>query len=474
MSEKEDFKLEISQEKEVRILTGKQIVIFNLPNIGFQAMFGLFQSFLLIFYINIMGQPPIVLGVLFSLAVYVYAIMNPIWGSISDNISTRFGRKKTVMLIMGPIMAISYILIWLPPIPDTPYGVLNIPLILNFTLFLYIFRVSIAGYQSTYYSLLPEISTEETNRIRISMVGMIMTVLGVAIAMLFPIFIMGDITEDLPPENPDFFYPNSPIGQQIYQNAFLIGLMVTIIFILSYVLIIFGIKEPEKSVQEKRKVGQLLKDLASPFKDKNYTLLLVALFLIWIPMMNLQFSLINYATLGLSLRGSEFLVFGVVLLFSAIISFVIWDKVSKKIGLKKTMTITMSLACVSYFLNIILLIPMEHMFSATIGIILLSLSLSALVGTMIFPLAIVSSIVDQKESETGKSVSGAYMGSFNMVLSLGTGTATLLLSLFLQVLGESIGSSYIIIILFGSILVIPGVLLFQKVKIRSSLNAKSK
>lgn len=104
------------EEKEKRILTGTENVIYNSPNLGLQLIFGLLTNFMIIFYVNVMQQSPFYIGSINSLFLILGGFLNPMWGAIADRIHTRFGRKKTLILFSTPLVAITQILIWSPPV----------------------------------------------------------------------------------------------------------------------------------------------------------------------------------------------------------------------------------------------------------------------------------------------------------------------------------------------------------------------
>jgi len=45
--------------------------------------------FTLLFYINIMGQPPLIVGAIYSATIFVYAVFCAIWGVIADKIGNK-------------------------------------------------------------------------------------------------------------------------------------------------------------------------------------------------------------------------------------------------------------------------------------------------------------------------------------------------------------------------------------------------
>ena len=179
----------VVESKKERLMSLKEMILIGFPNLGLNAILGIVVSFTVLFYINIMGQPPIIAGGIYSAALFFYAAMCILGGALADKIG-----KKKVLLISGPVMAVSFIFIWTPPLPMTAFGIPFIPLIIFLTTFFFIFRLMVGFFQPTLYSLLPELSTDEHNRVKASMVNMLMMLVGTVIGAIGPILLLGNAT----------------------------------------------------------------------------------------------------------------------------------------------------------------------------------------------------------------------------------------------------------------------------------------
>jgi len=451
--------------KELRTLSKREALIYSMPNAGNTAMLGIAVNFTLLFYINIMGQPPIVAGGIYSIALYLYAFLCPLFGAVSDKIKSRFGRKKMVMLFSGPIIMITFILFWVPPIPDTPYGTMFLPLLIWLILFMFIFRIAGAAFASSYAGLLPELSTDEKNRVEISTITMLMMILGVAIGIFGPILLLGETTQDLPVDDPQLYYPASATGRAIASGLLTFVVLISIFYIACVVIVLVLIKEPPTDTVEDVSFKQVMKDLKEPFRDRNSLMFLISYFLVWIPLVTLNYTVMNLTTFVLDLRGSEFLLFAGFAMAAAIGAFLLWNILSQRIGLKKTTSICTLITCISFFFILLLILPMDHSLMIVIGMIVLCFCLVGYVGVMIFPMAIISDIIDTAELKQGRSLSGSYMGAYNMVLSFGSATSMLIVSIFLQNFGPAEPLSYGIIYLVCGFLLVFGFIVFQKVSI---------
>ena len=105
------------------------------------------------------------LGTALAIGWWVQAIMNPVAGWLSDKmVSTRFGRRKPWLILGSPIMALSFIAIFLIPSPATD---IYFP-ILWLTIFISIFNGAYGATVCVYLSIIPEICPTPEERTSIS------------------------------------------------------------------------------------------------------------------------------------------------------------------------------------------------------------------------------------------------------------------------------------------------------------------
>jgi len=471
MSDKINNNRNNSSQKEHRILSTSQAVIYSLPLGGLQAIIGMMGFFAILFYTNIMGAPAIFTGLIYSGMLYLEAILSIMFGVFSDNIKSRMGGKKIIILSSIPIITLATILLWVPPVPPTSYAFGSVfpPLLIWMLFFMFLFRLADAGYWSCYNALLPELSNDEKNRVKISMIGMTITLVGIIFGILGPMIIMGDVTEDLPRDDPQLYIhgANAIIAQEIAQGVFVFTILFNIIFIICIGIMLIFTKEPLKHSREKPSFSEIISDITGPFKDKNFRNYLISFFLSWTPIVSLSYLLMNIATYLLELRGSEFVIFMIVALCAGLFAFVLSQKLSAKYGIKKTLKICLLITFIPFVSIFVILFPLGHSLTVIIGMILVSLCLIGFVGAMIFPSTIMSAIVDEAEKSSNKSLSGSYAGAYSMVLTGGSATSMLLVSLFLEIFGAEEKISYVGFFLFGAVLLILSLYFFRKVRIRS-------
>ncbi|NSW52414.1 MAG: MFS transporter [Anaerolineae bacterium] len=101
---------------EDSLLSGKEKFSFFLVNMGNIPLMTLLGSFLLIFYTDVVGLDPAVIGTLFLVARILDGFNDPVMGYIVDHLPrTKMGRFRSYLILGTIITAIVYLLTWLGP-----------------------------------------------------------------------------------------------------------------------------------------------------------------------------------------------------------------------------------------------------------------------------------------------------------------------------------------------------------------------
>jgi glycoside/pentoside/hexuronide:cation symporter, GPH family len=74
------------------------------------------STFLVIFYNQVVGLPPQMVGGILAMALLFDAVLDPILGQISDNVRSRWGRRHPFMLAAALPYALCFFLLWNPPL----------------------------------------------------------------------------------------------------------------------------------------------------------------------------------------------------------------------------------------------------------------------------------------------------------------------------------------------------------------------
>jgi GPH family glycoside/pentoside/hexuronide:cation symporter len=73
------------------------------------------SAFAMLFYTQIMGMSPELIGIAFGVGTIYDAITDPLMGTVSDRTHSRFGRRHPYMLVGGLLMAVFFFLHWFVP-----------------------------------------------------------------------------------------------------------------------------------------------------------------------------------------------------------------------------------------------------------------------------------------------------------------------------------------------------------------------
>jgi len=90
-------------------------VFYGLGSIAFGVKDNGFQTFVLLFYSQVIGMPAYLVGLAVGLANICDAFVDPLIGQISDNWHSRWGRRHPFMYAAALPVSVSYLLLWNPP-----------------------------------------------------------------------------------------------------------------------------------------------------------------------------------------------------------------------------------------------------------------------------------------------------------------------------------------------------------------------
>ncbi len=289
--------------------------------------------------------------------------------------------------------------------------------------FLLIFYFSYALIRSTYLSILPEQSQTGENRVQISKIQGIFSIIASVVAFLLPIVLIGTL------DDPTAIFHTLPDGQRMLKiipwMAIGFGSISAILIILTF----FSVDESfhfDKELQndDKRKplsMQETISELLLPFKDINYRKYLLSNFFWNIALqiiLKIMFFIFTYV---LELESEDFFLAALFLTPFAGIGFLLWSKSIKSKGLKKTFLISSLAAAIFLMAGLIFLIPMIKFIRSTIAVFVLGGIIASIVPGFILPNPIISNFVDKRSLDMQKGEnnhSGSYFGSFLFALSI--------------------------------------------------------
>ncbi|MEQ8692659.1 MAG: MFS transporter [Pseudomonadales bacterium] len=118
-----------------------------------------FDYFLLLFYSQVIGLDARLVGVAITTALVFDAVSDPIVGYWSDNLRSRFGRRHPFMYVSAIPVALSYFLLWNPPVGLEQTGLFWYLLVLSVFI-----RTFITLYETPSSALAPELTDDYHER----------------------------------------------------------------------------------------------------------------------------------------------------------------------------------------------------------------------------------------------------------------------------------------------------------------------
>ena len=160
-------------------LTLKEILLYNTTSIPLNLYDTVLMAWVMYFYIpppdlgRIQYTSLAAIGLILAGGRILDAITDPLVGYLSDHSRSRWGRRKPFIFVSLPILFISFVAVWYPPIKGD--STLNAVFLAGVLFFYY---WSYTGVLIPWFAMLPEMSHENKNRVKIATIGVATGVLG--------------------------------------------------------------------------------------------------------------------------------------------------------------------------------------------------------------------------------------------------------------------------------------------------------
>jgi|LSQX01.1.fsa_nt_gb Na+/melibiose symporter-like transporter len=309
-------------------LNTKRTILIGLAFMSIASFWQMYDSIIPLILQNTFGLKETVTGSIMAIDNVLALFMLPLFGALSDRVSTRIG-KRTPFILGGTFMAVVFMLL----IPISAQR--N-----NFVLFfvsLGIVLIAMSTYRSPAVALMPDLTPKPLR----SKANAIINLMG-AVGAIFTLLMISILIPKV--ENPS------------YMNVFI---AVSALMIVAVTVLFFTIKENKllKEVEED-KDGHFQdspeeikreSEPMSPEVKKSLYFLLTSVFL-WFTAYNaITTAFSRYATKVWGMQGGGFANALMVATGAAILSYIPIGIISSKIGRKKTIIIGITMMSISYF-----------------------------------------------------------------------------------------------------------------------------
>ena len=398
---------------------------YGAPRISSSIVLGIEQFALFALYYLGYGVPPLQVGFAQSMGYLSIAVSQFFFGWVSDAKYTKLGRRKPYILILAPLLGISFIFLLLPGffLPDLSDKTALFGWLLVWDI---IFRMSYAvttPYQGWMAEQFPV-----GERPKVSQFQNIFGYLGNAIMIVFTLLILTPAFEDiaLTPEV-------TPILVSV--PVLIFGLLVIIFYL--YIALTMP-TEPDFK-KESTESTNLITNLKIIIKNKNYFFILLMAGISSFAWSIITTVMLTFVEIVLGLRGLIYYIVAVFLIIGFIIFLYVWRRLIQTKGKKQTLLYLFIFAIVLLPTTLIGMIPLAA--NAIFGTIFILIIAAVLSGWNLFPYIYMADLAEDDEKRTGQLKAGIYAGFPSILLNIFQAFGPLVIGVILSLQDITVGSS---------------------------------
>jgi GPH family glycoside/pentoside/hexuronide:cation symporter len=393
-------------------VTLREIILYNMAGFSFNVYDTILYAWLPYFYAPPEDSgltqyiPLAAIGFILAGGRILDAVTDVLVGYLSDRTRSRWGRRKPYIFISTPILFLAFIFVWLPPVTGNhPINILSLSVVLFFYYWGY------TGVLIPWFAVLPEMSDQNEERVKIATIGVAIGVLGALVGggLSGPLFqIMGAF----------------PMALILGGAAFIAG-----------ELTLFGIQERYSGSPEAQTMG-FFKVVKETFADRQ--VLSFALMVMFVQL-TYQLMLMNvpYTTtliLGRKEADASLLMGEVIILMAA--STPMWYWLLKKFPKRKVFRAIILAMMIGFICNFFIgfstaLSPMIQ------AMLIFPVSAIPLGGMFAAVLGIIADLTDYDQLKSGQRREAIYYGIYGIVRKTGWALCSLILAGVFSAFGYS-------------------------------------
>ena len=398
-------------------------LFYGLGSVAYGIKDNGFQTFVLLFYNQVVGLPAQWVGEAIFAALVIDAFMDPIIGQVSDHWRSRWGRRHPFMYASALPVAISYLLVWNPP--HVSHGLVFVYLLVVAV----IVRTLITFYEIPSSALSAELTQDYDERTSILGYRYMFGWLG-GLGMVFLAYAV-------------FLRPTAahPVGQLNPEGYMRYGAASAVIMFAAILISAAGthrripwLRQPPAD-PPKSLIG-LGREMASTLSHKSF-LVMVAVGLFTAMGQGLNFALALYFNTFLwELTSGQILIMTVTVLVGAVIATFLAPAVSRRFGKKPTAIAFLILGIGSGVTPILLRLaghfPANHtaiLLPTLMAIVIVAAAFG--IGAAILISSMIADVVEDSEVRTGRRSEGLFFAANSFVQKTVTGAGLLLSGLIL-------------------------------------------
>ncbi len=292
-------------------------LFYGFGSVAFGVKDNGFSYFLAFFYAQVVGVPAQTVGLAIMLALILDAFIDPIIGQLSDNTRSRWGRRHPFMYAAALPVAVSYLLIWNPPMAWSQGG--QVAYLVAVAVLI---RTFISCYEVPSAALAAELTTEYDERTRLLsyryLFGWVggLAMYGLALAV--------------------FLKPTAahPVGQLNPQGYAHYGLFAGALMLFAILVTAIGthreIPNLRAPPQERVTLGRLAREMIASAANRNFLMILASGFFLYAGI-GLGFAInLYFGTYFWQFSAGEIALFSFSSLTAAVLAFLIAPRIAQR------------------------------------------------------------------------------------------------------------------------------------------------
>jgi len=422
-------------------------IIYASPRFGINLFMGLVDFALLYLYKEVYELSGIFVGISLMLGKFSAGIFQFIIPWSSDHLSSKWGKRKPFIVIMSPILTITFIMLLLPGI----FLGANPPELELFSWFAIFNVISQGSYAMTtiYHSWTAE-QFPVYERPKVSQYQNLFNYAAMALVTIFSMLVLTGVKDQLKTD------PTKIPSDYLFSIIIFAAIMIALVLICVFYMPIE--KTPKYSTGFKEEFRKII-------KNKNFinmTFIQGFSSLSW-AMINAV--LLSYVDVVLHLEGMNLYIAAGIIFLALILAVIFWRKQIEVIGKKKTLLIIFLFGiCVPPF-SLLGIFP----FSTNIifGAIFLSFVAAMMSGWSLFPYIIYPDLAQDAEKREGELKTGLYQGFPSLILNIFQALSLLLTGWLLDLpkISNGVGEPFTLgYVLWGPLCVVFFLFIFWFVK----------
>ncbi|WP_139993876.1 MFS transporter [Paenibacillus paridis] len=372
----------------------KSKLAYSSGNLSVNLMAQAFASYIVFYYVDVLGVEPGLISVAMVIHGIVNAVLNPLFGHISDRTSSRFGRRIPYMLFgMVPLAAL-FTAIWFPLGTGTEVFWYFLTIVLLYDI---LFVMVVLNYSA----LFPEMFTTMKERATVSSWRQMFGIVGMIIGVALPPLVYGNLGW-------------GPMG------AIFAG--IALVF-----FIVMVSSSKEKTVVDREKIG-FVESLKFTFSNKAFVLFVIGSFFVQFTFAMLPAAIPFFTKYVLGAEDASNTILLGAIFIAAIPCVYLWGRLVQKWGARKTVLIAVSI----YALAMVPFVFVSSVAAAALAAAAIGIGLA---GLLVLLDVLLSEIIDEDEQRTKVRREGMYFGMNGFIVKWGVSLQAVVLGLILEATG---------------------------------------